>query len=161
NHLKRIGLAFLSHHDTMRIFPTAGRQYWWRQGSGSPKKHREAGRPPFMEELEPRYLLDLNVHDDIYRVATLPATTATLTGTSELHVTGTGDPIPGSVINLNSSGSWFFLDNILPSTIASSFLSRVRVHDAPAVLDSNVRVAQYDVGGVVIPQGPSFTPLTV
>jgi hypothetical protein len=103
----------------------------------------------------------LNLSDDIHRVATLASTTATLTGVSELHITGTGDPFSGSIINLNTPDAWFFLDNIVPSTVSSSFLSRVRVNGANAVLDSNVRVVQYGQGAVVIPHGPTFAPLTV
>ena len=103
----------------------------------------------------------LNLSNDIHRVATLASTTATLTGVSELHVTGTGDPFSGSIINLNTPDAWFFLDNIVPSTVSSSFLSRVRVNGANAVLDSNVRVVQYGQGAVVIPHGPTFAPLTV
>jgi hypothetical protein len=114
-----------------------------------------------VEELEPRVVLDLNLYDTVYRIGTFTSQTATLTGTSELHVTGTGDPIAGSVINLNSQDGWFFLDNILPSTVASSFLGRVHVNGAPAVLNGNVRVVQYGGGAVVIPQSPSFTPVDV
>jgi regulation of enolase protein 1 (concanavalin A-like superfamily) len=103
----------------------------------------------------------LNLSDDIHRVATLASTTATLTGVSELHITGTGDPFSGSIINLNTPDAWFFLDNIAPSTVASTYLSRVRVNGANAVLDSNVRVVQYGQGAVVIPHAPTFAPLTV
>jgi hypothetical protein len=83
------------------------------------------------------------------------------TRTSELHITGTGNPIPGTVINLNLTNAWLFFDNIIPSTVASSFLGSVRVNGAPAVLNSNVRVVEYGAGAVVIPQGPNFTPLVV
>ena len=103
----------------------------------------------------------LNVSNDIHRTSTLTSTTATLTGVSELHVTGTGDPISGSVINLNTADAWFFLDNIAPSTVASTFLGRVQVNGAAAVLDANVRVVQYGQGAVVIPHAPTFAPLTV
>lgn len=103
----------------------------------------------------------LNVTNDIHRVATLSSTTATLTGVSELHVTGTGDPVPGSIIHLNTPDAWFFLDNIPPSQVAANLLSRVRVNGAAAVLDGNVRVVQYGQGAVVIPHAPSLAPLTV
>jgi hypothetical protein len=103
----------------------------------------------------------LSVNNDIHRAATLASTTATLTGYSELHVTGASSPITGSTIHLNSPDSWFFLDNILPSQVASTYLSQVRVNGANAVLDSNVRVVQYGQGAVVIPHAPGFAPLTV
>jgi hypothetical protein len=136
-----------------------------RRRAGSTRPSRVAAHRSryTVEELEKRIALaTLDLNDDIHRVATLPSTTATLTGTSELHVTGTGDPISGSVIHLNSADAWLFLDNIRPSTVTSSFLGRVRVNNAPAVLNSNVRVVQYgQSGAVVIPHAPSYAPLQV
>ncbi|MCA9136174.1 MAG: RICIN domain-containing protein, partial [Planctomycetales bacterium] len=102
-----------------------------------------------------------NLHDDILRVGTLMLTTATLTGTSELHITATGDPITGSVVQLNSPDAWLFFDNILPSAVASTLLHRVRVDGSAAVLDNNVQVVQYGTGAVVIPHDPNFAPLEV
>ncbi len=103
----------------------------------------------------------LNITNDVQSVATLTNTTATLTGKAELHVTGTGDPIPGCVIHLNSPDAWLFMDNIAPSVVASTFVSRMRVSGANAVLDTNVRVVQFAMGTVVIPHAPDFSPMTV
>ncbi|MGV3533173.1 MAG: glycosyl hydrolase, partial [Chthoniobacteraceae bacterium] len=103
----------------------------------------------------------LNLHDDVQTVATLTNTTATLSGKAELHVTGTGDPLTGSTIHLNSEDAWFFLPNIGPSQVVSTFLSRVRVSGATAVVDSNVRVAQYASGTVIIPHAADFAPMEV
>lgn len=103
----------------------------------------------------------LNVQNDVVRVANLVNTTATLSGTAELHVTGTGDPITGSVINLTSPDAWFFMDNILASQVVATILGRVRVNGVAAVVDSNVRVTQYLQGAVVIPHAPDFAPLEV
>ena len=103
----------------------------------------------------------LNVNNDAQTYATLTNTTVTMTGRAELRITGAGDPIAGCTINLNSPDAWFYMTNILPSTVSSSFLSRVRVNGAPAVLDTNVRIAQFAMGAVVIPQAPGFSPLEV
>lgn len=103
----------------------------------------------------------LTISNDIQTVATLTTTTVTMTAKAELHVTGTGDPIPGCIVNLNSADAWFFMDNLQPSVVASTFLSRVRVNGAAAVLDANVRVVQYFLGTVVIPHAPSFAPMEV
>ena len=103
----------------------------------------------------------LNLTNKVQTVATLTNTTATLAGKAELHVTGTGDPIPGCVVNLTTVDAWFFLENIAPSVVASTFLSRVRVSGAAAVLDGNARVVQFALGTVVIPQGPGFAPMEV
>ena len=48
-----------------------------------------------------------------------------MSGRAELRITGTGDPIAGCTINLTSPDAWFYLTNILPSTVASTFLSRI------------------------------------
>ena len=101
------------------------------------------------------------IHNDIQTHATLSGSTVILSGKSELRITGTGDPIPGCTVSLNSPDAWFFMTEIAPSTVASTFLSRVRVNGAPAVLDSNVRVVQHGSGAVVIPHAPGFAPLTV
>lgn len=103
----------------------------------------------------------LSITDDVQTHATLANTAVTLSGRAELRVTGTGDPIPGCTVALNSADAWLFLTNLKPATVASTFLSRVTVNGAAAVLDSNVRVVQYGVGAVVIPHAPSFAPLTV
>jgi autotransporter-associated beta strand protein len=91
----------------------------------------------------------------------LTDTTVTMTGRSELHLTGTGDPLPGCVIHLNSPDAWLFLREIRPFTVNGSFLGRIRVNGTNANSGTNVRVVQHGIGTVVIPYGPSFTPLTI
>jgi hypothetical protein len=103
----------------------------------------------------------LDVHDAVRFYATLSNTTVTMTGRAELRITGAGDPIAGSVIHLNSPDAWLLMTGIAPSQVAATFLSRVRVNGANAVLDSNVRVVQHAQGAVVIPQAPDFSPLEV
>lgn len=103
----------------------------------------------------------LDIHDAVRSYTTLSNTTVTMTGRAELRVTGTGDPIGGSIIHLNSPDAWLLLPAIAPSQVASTFLSRVRVNGASAVLDGNVRVVQFAQGAVVIPQSSSFSPLEV
>jgi hypothetical protein len=104
----------------------------------------------------------LTLNHEVHRTTALASNTvATLTGKSELHLTNTGDPIPGCTIHLNSENSWLFLHQIQPSVVASTFLSRLRVNGAVAVLDTNVRVVEHLGGAVVIPQPASFQPLQV
>ncbi|RYD68344.1 MAG: hypothetical protein EOP83_00970 [Verrucomicrobiaceae bacterium] len=93
--------------------------------------------------------------------ATLTSATVTMTGHSELNITGTGDPIPGCIIHLNSEDSWVFFHNVSPATVVSTLVSRLRVNGAAAVADTNVRVAQYANGTVVVPQASGFRPLEV
>ena len=109
--------------------------------------------------LGPAQTLDLR--DAVRTSAALTNTTVTMSGRAELRITGTGDPLPGCVIHLNSSDAWLLLTRIEPSQVASTFLGRVRVNGANAVLNSNVRVVQYAQGAVVIPQAPDYSPLEI
>lgn len=103
----------------------------------------------------------LDLHDAVRTFGGLTNTVVTMTGRAELRVTGTGNPLPGSVIHLNSPDAWLLLPAIAPSQVASTLLGRVRVNGAAAVLDGNVRVVQFAQGAVVIPHGPGFSPLEV
>ncbi len=93
--------------------------------------------------------------------ATLSSTVVTLTGHSELHLTGGGDPIPGCTIHLNSEDGWVFFHNVLPSATVSNLLPKFRVNGTQAVVDSNVRVVQHLRGSVVIPHPADYRPLRV
>ena len=101
----------------------------------------------------------LDVTGGVQSYGSLNNTAVTMTGKSELHVTGANNPIGGSNINLNSPDAWFWLDNVRPQTVADSYLGQFKVNGVAAVRGSNVRVVQYALGTVVIPQAPSFQPL--
>ncbi|HKQ36475.1 MAG TPA: glycosyl hydrolase, partial [Verrucomicrobiae bacterium] len=103
----------------------------------------------------------LDIRDAVRTFPGLTNTAVTMSGRAELRITGTGDPIPGCLIHLNSPDAWVLMTAIAPSQVASTFLNRIRVNGANAVLDSNVRVAQYAQGAVVIPHTPEFAPLEV
>ena len=101
----------------------------------------------------------LNVTGGVQSYGSLNNTAVTMTGKSELHVTGANNPIAGSNINLASPDAWFWLDNVRPQTVADSYLGQFKVNGAAAVRGANVRVVQYALGTVIIPQAPSFQPL--
>ncbi|MCW1925725.1 glycosyl hydrolase [Luteolibacter arcticus] len=104
----------------------------------------------------------LNLANNVHRTSALVSgTTVTLTGKSELHVSGAEDPLPGCTIHLNSSDSWLFMSAFRPSQVAATFLGRVRVNGAVAAINQNARVVQFENGTVVIPHGPNFTPMEV
>jgi hypothetical protein len=100
----------------------------------------------------------LTIDNDIQTHATLNNTTVTLTGRSELRITGTSDPISGSTIHLNSPDAWLLFTGIKPSVVNSTYLAQVRVNGSVAVNGTNVRVVQYALGAVVIPHVPSIQP---
>lgn len=91
----------------------------------------------------------------------LPNRMATLSGALELHLTSASDPLPGSSINFTSQNAWLFLDNMLPSAVASTLLGRFKVNGAEASLNNNLRVAQYGSGTVLFPCGKDFPAMTV
>ncbi len=103
----------------------------------------------------------LVITNGVQTYATLTATTVTMSNRCELRVTGTNNPIAGSVINLNSPDAWFFLPNLRPSVVSASYLSQVFVNGAAAVAGSNCRLDQYAMGTVIVPQAPGYLPLTV
>jgi autotransporter-associated beta strand protein len=103
----------------------------------------------------------LTITDGVQTYASLTNTAVTMSNRCELRVTATNNPIPGCTIDLTSANAWLFLTGVKPSVVVSSYLGQILVSGASAVVDSNVRVVQYGAGAVVIPQAPSFQPLTV
>ncbi|MEO5714862.1 MAG: LamG-like jellyroll fold domain-containing protein [Luteolibacter sp.] len=104
----------------------------------------------------------LAVDNDIETYATLTSTTVTITGRSELRITGTGTPLTGCTINLNSTDSWLIFTNIKPSVVnTTAYRNQIKVSGAAAVLNTNCRIVQYGNGTVVIPQGSGFAPMQV
>lgn len=101
----------------------------------------------------------LEITNDVYRAYTLTNTEVVVTGKSELHLTGNGNPVSGSTIRLNSTDAWLFFANIPPSTVESTLLVNVKVNEATAIRDTNVRVVQFGQGTVVIPHSPDFPAL--
>jgi hypothetical protein len=101
----------------------------------------------------------LNLNDQALTFSTLPNTTVTMTGRAELRVTGVGNVLNGSVVNLNSQDAWLILTNVAPSAVNAAMLSQIRVNGAAAVRGVNVRIVQYEMGAVVIPHAPSLQPL--
>ena len=94
-------------------------------------------------------------------VATLPDRKVTLSGKTELRLSGPDDPMPGSFINFTSPASWLILEQVKPSKVISSYLDRMFVDGEPAKIDHNLRVTAFESGTVVIPHGPQFEAMSV
>jgi hypothetical protein len=101
----------------------------------------------------------LTVTNDIQSVATLTNTAATGTGQAELQMTGTRDVMPGSTVNLISPDGWLPFSQRRPQSVRDTFLSRIQVDGAAAVLDGNVRIVWDGDGAMVIAHPPDFRPL--
>ena len=94
-------------------------------------------------------------------VETLSNQVITLAGSSELHVTGKNDPIPGCSFIFKSPDAWLFFDHVPPSVVESKLLGRMRMDAEKADTATNVRVVQYGAGAVVIPHAPDFAAMTL
>ncbi|RYD23900.1 MAG: hypothetical protein EOP88_02380, partial [Verrucomicrobiaceae bacterium] len=101
----------------------------------------------------------LTVADSVQSYGTLTNTAVTVSGRSELHITGTNNPIAGSTINLTSHDSWLWFDKIRPATVNSSYMGQIKVNGANAVHGTNVRIVQYGMGTVVTPYTSGEQPL--
>jgi autotransporter-associated beta strand protein len=101
----------------------------------------------------------LAISDSVQTYSTLTNNTVTLNGRSELHITGTNNPIAGSTISLNSHDSWLWFDNIRPSAVSSNHLGQIKVNGVQAVHGTNVRIVQYGMGTVVTPFTNAEQPL--
>jgi autotransporter-associated beta strand protein len=103
----------------------------------------------------------LTITNGVQTYTALTNTTVTMTGRSELRITTTNNPIPGCLINLNSSNAWFLLTSLRPAVVSATYLGQVRVNGAVAVSGSNVRIVPYAMGTVIVPHAPNFTPLQI
>jgi len=101
----------------------------------------------------------LTITNGIQTYSTLINTTVTMAGHCELHVTGTNNPIAGSIINLNSSDAWVLLPNIRPSVVQASYLGQFLVNGVAATLNTNIRLSEYAMGTMLIPHSSSIRPL--
>lgn len=74
-------------------------------------------------------------------------------GKTDVHFNASNTPYSNSSVALNSNDSWLFFDNVQPSKVISDWLPTVIVNGAVAVNNTNVRIAVYKNGAVVIPNG--------
>ncbi len=80
-------------------------------------------------------------------------------GLTDLHITAVTNPLTNSIVKLNSENSWVFFDNIKPSIVIGSLLAYININNQASVLGTNVRIAIYKQGTVVIPQPSTYQPL--
>ena len=106
----------------------------------------------------------LTITNGIQVYTALTNATVTMTGQCELRLTDASSPLSGCTINLNSPDAWLILLNVRPSVVstgAANYLSQIQVNGAAAVVGTNVRVDEYVMGSVFVPQPPSYTPMQV
>ena len=103
----------------------------------------------------------LMITNGIQTYAALTNTAVTLGGHCELHLSTTGNPMPGCTINLTAPDAWVLMPNIRPSVVQASYLSQFLVNGVAAALNTNIRLVEYAMGTMVIPHGSSITPLQI
>ncbi len=84
-----------------------------------------------------------------------------LSGTAELHLTATSSILNNSIIRLDGENAWLYIDNIRPAAALSTIVPNLFVNTAAAVNKTNIRVAIYKQGTVIMAQSSSYKPLTV
>lgn len=75
-----------------------------------------------------------------------------LTGTAQLHLTSK-TPMENSTVNLTGENAWLYFDAVKPTKVVSDYLSSVKIDGVAADITTNVRIAEYGAGTVLIPHG--------
>ena len=71
----------------------------------------------------------------------------------DIHITSNDTPMSGTTkVNLGSDRTWLILDNIVPSTVISTYLKYVTINGNAAANGTNCRVAIYLNGAAIIPK---------
>lgn len=102
-----------------------------------------------------------DVSDSKQRMASIEKRSVKLEGETELHLTGEGDVLPGSTVDIASPDAWLFFEKIPPAEVEAKLLDRVKISGQKAKDGQNVRLSAYGPGTVVIPHGSDFEPMEV
>lgn len=71
---------------------------------------------------------------------------------ANVHLTSK-TPLVNSKVNLKGEYAWLYLDAVKPTVAVANYLPSVSVDGVAANVETNVRVAQYGAGSVIIPHG--------
>lgn len=74
-------------------------------------------------------------------------------GKTDVHFIAEFTPFANSSIALNSDNAWLFFDNIKPASVITNWLPFITINGTSAVGNTNLRIAVYKNGTVVIPNG--------
>ncbi len=73
-------------------------------------------------------------------------------GKTDVHLTSS-TPLVNSTINLTGEEAWLYLDAVKPTKAVSDYITFISVDGAPADITTNLRIAEYGAGSVLIPNG--------
>lgn len=85
-------------------------------------------------------------------VASFSGKDVTISGKTEVHVTD-AKGLDNATVNLKGNDAWLYVDAIKPSVVLASHLKNITIDGAKADMASNIRLAQYRGGCVIIPHG--------
>ena len=103
----------------------------------------------------------IKIENETVTVSSYTGKTVTMQGKSELYLNSETNPLINSTIDLQSTDSWVYFENIKPSLVISSFLTYITINGEKSTDKKNVRVSKYKHGTVVIPHSSTFQPLTI
>lgn len=158
---KRLGCDFKSgstyywEADYIPVYydKSAGALNWFTvvpsDGNGFESSRKAMQTEPFVNEYGVK-------EQDAYCI-TQPVTVEDL----DFHIIS-DNPIDGGTVELKGDKAWLVFENVRPSTVKTSYLSKVTINGKKAVADSNCRVEIYLRGAVVIPKtsGAPFVATT-
>ncbi len=108
-----------------------------------------------------------NTYTGVYTYSSNTTTTVescssnvTLSSGVDYVITATSSALTGT-INITDGKSVVIFQNIKPTTVISSYLSKIKVNDETASNGSNCRVDIYRHGAIVLPYSNTCQPLTV
>jgi hypothetical protein len=82
-----------------------------------------------------------------------------ISGTSEFHITGTSNPLKGSLLDMQGDNVWLYFEGIRPSKFSRQLLAQVLVDGQRARIDTTIRLVQYLQGCVLISQPSTYQAL--
>lgn len=86
---------------------------------------------------------------------------ATLTGKAELHLTNATTPLVGSSVNLTTTDTWVYFDNLRPDQVVAQLKDSIFVNGEVMQAGVNCRIAVYRHGTAILPHDNTFKPLEV
>jgi hypothetical protein len=82
-----------------------------------------------------------------------------ISGNSEFHITGSSNPLKGSMIDMQGDNVWLYFEGIRPSKFSRQLLAQVLVNGQRAQIDTTIRLVQYLQGCVLISQPSTYRAL--
>jgi hypothetical protein len=87
----------------------------------------------------------------------------TLTGTEELHITGTTPITNGAILNIVSTDAYVFFDKVKPSKVLADYKNSLQINGEtinPTGTTTNCRLVVYKEGAALLPHSSTYQPLT-